>query len=95
MRTYLIAAAVSLAIYLGPATSTAEAYIDPGTGSSLFSSLGLLLAAVGTGLAIGFSQLRRCGGWVVARLAARRKADRQVLTPDLASDKHRAGRGLH
>ena len=85
---------VALSIYLGPASSRAEAYIDPGTGSSLFSSLGLVLAVVGTGIAVCFSQLRRCCGWLFAKLAARRKGERDVLTPDLASVKHRAGRGL-
>ncbi len=80
-------------IYLGPASNRAEAYIDPGTGSSLFSSLGLLLGVVGTGVAIGFTQLRRCGGWLIARVSARKKGGRERLTPDLAANKRHADPG--
>ena len=92
-RRYLIAAAVALMIYLGPASNRAEAYIDPGTGSSLFSSLGLMLAVVGTGVAIGFSQLRRCGGWLIARVSARKKEEHEPLIPDLVSVKRHSDRG--
>lgn len=63
---------LALSYLLGPGASQAHAYIDPGTGSTLLSSLGLLLGATCTVLAFGFAQIRNWGGRVVARLAARR-----------------------
>lgn len=94
MHRCLIAAAFALLIYLGPASSRAEAYIDPGTGSSLFSSLGLILGLACTGVAVGFAQLRRCSGWLFARVFARRKGGPRPLTPDLATVKRQSGRRL-
>jgi len=68
MRVTNSALIVALVIVLGAAANPAHAYIDPGTGSSLFSSLGVMLGAVVTMLALFVGQVRRCGGWFVARL---------------------------
>lgn len=84
MRAILIGTAVAVSVLLGPGIRSAEAYIDPGTGGSLFSSLGILLGAVAATSAICFSQVRRCGGWLVAKVSSRRRD--KPLTPDLAAD---------
>ena len=70
-------------VLLGPATSEAHAYIDPGTGSSLFASLGVLLGIFTAVFALGLSQLRRLCGWFVMRFAPRRK--NKPVVPDLAA----------
>ena len=57
---------------LGPAANSAQAYIDPGTGSSLFSCLGIVLSIVGTAVAIGFVHIKRCCSWLVTLLGSRR-----------------------
>ena len=53
---------------LGPGISEAHAYIDPGTGSSLFSSLGLMLGVCLAFAAMMLTQLRRCGQWLMAKV---------------------------
>ena len=63
---------IGLWFVLGPGVNRAEAYIDPGTGASLLSSLGLLLGVACTGIAIGFTQVKRCGAWLLVKVAARR-----------------------
>lgn len=82
-RTY-IALAVATVCVLGFGADTAYAYIDPGTGSSLLSSLGMILAVATTGIALGLTQVRRCGHWLVARLTCRRasKQNPQNESPD-------------
>ena len=60
----------AVVIAFGAASAPAHAYIDPGTGSSLFSSLGVILGAVVTMLALCISQIRRCGEWFIARFRA-------------------------
>lgn len=75
MRKYLVPTGIALLWLFGLGTQDAEAYIDPGTGSSLFSSLGIMLGVVATSLAIGLTQARRCGEWLLAKLASRRHAE--------------------
>lgn len=79
----LAGSVVALLVLLGPATSEAHAYIDPGTGSSLFASLGVMLGVVTAVFALGLSQLRRICGWFVTRFTPRRKE--KPLIPDLAA----------
>ena len=62
---------------------TVFAYIDPGTGSSLFASLGLMLGVLTAVFALGLSQLRRMGAWFLMRFTPKRKE--KPLVPDLAS----------
>jgi hypothetical protein len=70
-------AATTLAalVLLGPATSEAHAYIDPGTGGSLFSSLGLMLGVFVAFAAMMLTQIKRCGQWFVAKLYFRREKE--------------------
>ena len=68
---------LALMFVLGPGASTAEAYIDPGTGSSLLSSLGVLLGVMCTVIALGFTQLKYWGGRLIAKLTARRAREEQ------------------
>jgi hypothetical protein len=49
---------LALAFVLGPGAREAEAYIDPGTGSSLLSSLGVLLGATCAVFAFGLARVR-------------------------------------
>jgi len=74
-RKYLVPAGIALLWLFGLGAQDAQAYIDPGTGSSLFSSLGIMLGVVATSLAIGLTQARRCGEWLFAKLTSRRRAD--------------------
>ena len=71
-RRVVVPALIVTVWMLGPGTQGAEAYIDPGTGTQLLSSLGIVLGMVSTGIVIGFTQIKRCGGWVVAKLSQRR-----------------------
>jgi hypothetical protein len=75
-----LAAATAL---LGPGTSEAHAYIDPGTGSSLFSSLGLMLGVCIAFFAMVLTQVKRWGQWFMAKLYFRRHKD---LAPPAASE---------
>lgn len=68
---YLMAAVIALVFVLGPGAGRAEAYIDPGTGANLLTSLGLILGVACTGIAIGFTQLKRCCAWGLAKFATR------------------------
>ncbi len=68
---YLMAAVIALVLVLGPGADRAEAYIDPGTGANLLTSLGLILGVACTGIAIGFTQLKRCCAWCMAKFATR------------------------
>ena len=80
---WVIAGLVVLLMMLGPGANRAEAYIDPGTGSTLLSSLGLLLGAVCTGLAVCFWQVKHWGGVVIAKLSSKREP------PDQPKDSHK------
>ena len=71
-----MAVAIGLWFILGPGASVAQGYIDPGTGASLFSSLGLLLGVACAGIAVGFTQFKRCLTWLIAIVTARRGARR-------------------
>lgn len=75
LRKYVIPLLIALVWLLGPGAQPAQAYIDPGTGSSLLSSLGLLLGVMTTFIALGYTQARRCGGWVWAMIVHRRRHD--------------------
>ena len=75
MRKYLLCGLIVVIWLLGPGASRAEAYIDPGTGSHLLSTLGIMLGVLCTCCAVCFYQLKRCGTWVMAKIVARRKTD--------------------
>ncbi len=70
-RRCLTALVIALVYVLGPGAGRAEAYIDPGTGANLLTSLGLILGVACTGIAIGFTQLKRCCAWCLAKFATR------------------------
>ncbi len=70
---WVTALLVALLMMLGPGANRAEAYIDPGTGSTLLASLGLLLGAVCTGLAVCFWQVKHWGSLFIAKLSAKRE----------------------
>ena len=72
-RCFLWAAVIAVVLF-GPGASRAEAYIDPGTGSHLLSTLGIMVGVVSTGFIFGLAQVRRCGAWFLAKLAERRGA---------------------
>jgi len=71
----------ALVVVFGTTIQPAHAYIDPGTGSSLFSSLGIMLGAMVTMFAFGISQFRRCSGWFWARLHSRNSGDATSVNP--------------
>ena len=64
-------------ILLGLAARPAEAYIDPGTGSSLLSMLGLMVGMMCTGIAVCYSFVRQWGGLFMAKFTSRRTAGEQ------------------
>lgn len=72
IRRCMTAVAIGLWFILGPGARPAQGYIDPGTGASLFSSLGLLLGVACAGIAIGFTQFKRGLAWLIAIVTARR-----------------------
>ena len=74
LRRYLLPGVVVVVFLLGPGASHAEAYIDPGTGSHLLSTLGIMIGVVSTCYFFGIGQVRRCGEWFWAKLGERRKA---------------------
>lgn len=85
LRKYVIPILIAFVWLLGPGARSAQAYIDPGTGSSLFTSLGLLLGVITTCLAIGLTQVKRCGGWFLAKIANRRRVERDKPSKKLKS----------
>lgn len=85
LRKYVVPTLIAFVWLLGPGARPAHAYIDPGTGSSLFTSLGLLLGVMTTCLAIGLTQARRCGGWFLAKIAHRRRDERDSPSKKLES----------
>jgi len=76
MRGCIPAVLIAVWCLLGPAANSAEAYIDPGTGASMLSCLGILLGIVGTAFAISFVQIKRCCSWLVMLVASRRASAR-------------------
>jgi len=80
MRRCLTISAAAVAILLGPGVGEAHAYIDPGTGSSLFASLGVMLGIMTALLAVGLTQVKRFGAWFMFKLSPSRKD--KPLRPD-------------
>ena len=64
IRKFITIAAIVMLWLLGPAAGEAQAYIDPGTGSSLLPSLGMMLAVVTAFLAVMFTQFKRIMTWL-------------------------------
>ncbi len=79
-RKSILALITAGAVYLGPASSEAQAYIDPGTTSSFFSWLAPILGLMMACLAVAWTQVRRCGGWFLTKLALRRRNDSTAPT---------------
>ncbi len=52
---------------VGLTASPAEAYIDPGTGSSILSSLGVMLAVISVGFAFCLGQIKHWCGWLASK----------------------------
>jgi len=64
-----VIAAVLVAIWmLGPGATVAEAYIDPGTGSSILGSIGIIFAVISAFAAVAFQHVRGCLSWIVCKL---------------------------
>ena len=59
IRKWLLSASIVLVWLLSPAAGEVQAYIDPGTGSSLLPSLGTMLAVMSAFLAVAFTQFKR------------------------------------
>ncbi len=74
----LLAGWIAAAVLLGPAAGTAHAYIDTGTGSSLFSVLALAVGVASACVGICYAQIKQWGGWLAGRLSTRRKEDQNV-----------------
>lgn len=64
----------AVVILLGAAARPAEAYIDPGTGSSLLSMLGLMVGVICTAVAVCYSFVRQWGGLFMTKFTSRRTA---------------------
>ncbi len=63
---------LAVVILLGYTARPAQAYIDPGTGSSLLSMLGLMVGMIGAGVAVCYSFVKQWGGLFVAKFTSRR-----------------------
>jgi hypothetical protein len=83
MRRFLATSTAVGLFLLGPGVSEAHAYIDPGTGSSLIASLGVLLGIMTAVCAVGLAQLKRLATWCIGRFTPARKEE--PLTPELAA----------
>ncbi len=71
----MVGIGAAAAFLLGPGARLAHAYIDPGTGSSMFSMLAVAFGVISTGVALCFTQIKYLGGRVFGRLANRWKRD--------------------
>lgn len=90
MKKFL-GAVVVWAIVFGPGATPVQAYIDPGTGSSLLSSLGIILGIVCTGIAIGFAQLKHVGRLLITKLSHRKHKRKDTGKNDNSLDSTRHG----
>ena len=83
LKKTLLSAMIAATVLSGPGISEARAYIDPGTGGSLFSSLGLMLGVCAAFAAMLLSQIRRCAQWFWVKLYFRKHRD---STPEPAAE---------
>ncbi len=71
-NTALMPAVFAGLLIVGVAAGSAEAYIDPGTGSSVLSSLGVMLAMVSVGFAFCFTQIKHWCRWLASKVVDQR-----------------------
>lgn len=61
-------AAAFVAVWmLGPGAPRAQAYIDPGTGSSIIGSIGILFAVTSAFAAVAFQHVREFFSWMLGK----------------------------
>jgi len=70
IHKYLIAFVLVMIWLLGPGASEAQAYIDPGTGSSLLGSMGIIFAVVSAFVAVAFQHVRGFFSWLVCKVGS-------------------------
>ena len=70
IQKHLIALAVVTIWLLGPGASEAQAYIDPGTGSSILGSMGIILAVCSAFAAVAFQHVRGFFSWVFCKIGS-------------------------
>jgi len=68
IRNYLIAFALVTIWLLGPGANKAEAYIDPGTGSSILGSMGIIFAVLSAFVAVAFQHIRGFFSWAFCKI---------------------------
>lgn len=62
-------AAAFVAVWmLGPGAPRAHAYIDPGTGSSIIGSIGILFAVTSAFAAVAFQHVREFFSWMLGKV---------------------------
>ena len=58
-------------VALAALAEPAEAYIDPGTGGQLLSSLGIIIGIACTGVAMAYAFFKQWGGLLLAKIRSR------------------------
>jgi hypothetical protein len=77
-------AALTIIWIWGLGASEARAYVDPGTGSALFSSLAIVLGVASTGIVVCFQQVKRFIWWLTG------KFNHGTPSPDLSEQSDNA-----
>ena len=70
IQKYLIAFVLVTIWLLGPGASEARAYIDPGTGSSILGSMGIILAVLSAFAAVAFQHVRGFFSWAFCKVGS-------------------------
>jgi hypothetical protein len=65
---------LTLLVAFAAMAQPAQAYIDPGTGSNLLSSLGIMLGVICTGAAMCSSLVRQWASAILAKVRSHRPA---------------------
>ncbi len=80
-QKYLIAFALVTIWLLGPGATEAQAYIDPGTGSSILGSMGIILAVLSAFAAVAFQHVRGFFSWAFCKVSSMVRKPRPAEEP--------------
>ena len=70
IQKYLIAFVLVTFWLLGPGANEAQAYIDPGTGSSIIGSMGIIFAVCTAFAAVAFQHVRGFFSWAFCKIGS-------------------------
>jgi len=70
IRNYVVAFTLVTIWLLGPGANKAQAYIDPGTGSSILGSIGIILAVCSAFAAVAFQHVRGFFSWAFGKIVS-------------------------